>query len=514
MQCTGAAERCATIRQRVHPPRNLVQRRHVRKGDRDAVLLRATSLFAKQRMQFIALGETETISASCHFLKIGETGIVLDSGLDPEADGIDALPSFDIVHKHPDLYVDHVVVTHAHHDHIGSLPVLIQHFPHAKVHMTRATRDLADFVLPASARLQKRRMREGSAVHEPLFSEEEVDVYGYLYLVHEYNREFDVSGLKQPSPIRAELYNAGHILGSAGVLLTFEENGKERRVFYSSDTSSRSQTIIPGADYPESPIDVLIMESTLGADSDTELTTRRQEEERFAQTIKTVIERGGSILVPVFALGRAQETLALIDRYKQRGVIPEETPIFTAGGLRAVADVYDKLRFSTPRLNDEFMVFGVEQKRLPRSAAALTNSLAQPGIYVVSSGMLFERTVSNKIAQEIVEDEKSAILLVGFAREDSPADRILKAAETGAGTEAVIDDYRGPQKVNAHVERFRLSSHSHRRDLIQLVETLKPKKVVLVHGDADARTWLADNLRFFYPDLEIHVPQRAEVLNL
>jgi cleavage and polyadenylation specificity factor subunit 3 len=465
-------------------------------------------------MRFIALGETETISASCHFLKIGDSGVVLDSGLDPEAEGVEALPSFDVVHRRSDLYVDHVLITHAHHDHIGSLPVLLQHFPHAKVHMTPATRDLAEFVLPASARLQRRRMREGSAHHEPLFSEEEVDVYGYLYLVHDYNRDFDVSGLKETSPVTAEFFHAGHILGSAGVLLSFEEEGETRRVFYSSDTSARSQTIIPGADYPEPPIDVLIMESTLGADTETEQTTRRQEEERFASTIREAIARGGSVLVPVFAMGRAQETLALIHRYKKRGVIPEEVPVYTAGGLRAVADVYDRLRFTTPRLDEEFLVFGVTQKRLPRSAAALSNALAQPGIYIVSSGMLFERTVSNKVAQELIEDEKSAVLLVGFAREDSPADRILRAAEEGKGHEAVLDEFRGPQKVNAHVERFRLSSHSHRRDLIQLVETLKPHKVVLVHGDADARVWMADNLRFFYPDLEIHVPQRAEELIL
>lgn len=465
-------------------------------------------------MQFIALGETETISASCHFLKIGETGIVLDAGLDPEADGTAALPKFDVVHKRSDLYVDHVIITHAHHDHIGSLPVLLQHFPHAKVHMTRATRDLADFVLPASARLQRRRMREGSSQHDPLFSEEEVDVYSYLYLVHEYETPFDVSGIREPNPVKAEFYSAGHILGSTGVLLTFEEDGEERRVFYTSDTSMRSQTIIPGADYPDAPVDVLIMESTLGADTESELTTRRDEEERLAETIRKTVEKGGSVLIPVFAMGRAQETIALVDRYKRRGVIPQDVPIYTAGGLRAVADVYDKLRHTTPRLNDEFMVFGVEQKRLPRSAAALERTLDEPGIYIVSSGMLFERTISNKIAQEIVEDENSAILLVGFAREDSPGDRLLKAREAGAGTEVVLDDYRGPQKANAHVERFRLSSHSHRRDLIQLVEKLKPKKVVLVHGDEEARVWLSDNLRFFYPDLEIHVPEKAEELTL
>lgn len=465
-------------------------------------------------MLFVPLGETEIISASCHFLKIGESGIVLDAGLDPEAEGVEALPSFDVIHKRSDLYVDHVIVTHAHHDHIGGLPVLLQHFPHAKVHMTRATRDLADFVLPASARLQRRRMREGSSTAEPLFSEDEVSVYSYLYLVHDYNSRFDVSGIREPSPVKAEFFNAGHILGSTGVLLTFKEDGRSRRVFYSSDTSMRSQTIIPGADYPDSPVDVLIMESTLGADADTEVTTRRDEEERFAETIRMVIERKGSVLVPVFAMGRAQETLALIHRYKKRGVIPEDVPVYTAGGLRAVADVYDKLRLSTPRLDSDFMVFGVEQKRLPRSAPALDKALSEPGIYVVSSGMLFEKTISNKIAQLIVDDERSAILLVGFARDDSPADRLMKAWQEGPGTEAVIDDFIGPQRVNAHIERFRLSSHSHRRDLIQLVEMLKPEKVVLVHGDTDARRWMTDNLRFFYPDLEIHVPDRAEEITL
>lgn len=465
-------------------------------------------------MIFSALGETDTISASCHFLLIRGTGIIFDSGVDPEAEGEDSLPDFDMIHNRSDWYADHALITHAHHDHIGSLPVLLQHFPHLKVHMTPATRELADHVLPASARLQKRKLREGSAVHEPLFSEEEVDIYSYLYLAHQLEEPFDVTGLKGDTRIRATFYSAGHILGSAGVLLEYEDEDAERRVFYTSDTSLRSQTIIPGAEYPEGEIDVLILESTLGADADAELTTRRTEEERFAQALKQIVERGGSALVPVFAMGRAQETLALIHRYKGRGVIPEDVPVFTAGGLRAISDLYDKTRFTTPRLDSGFQVFGVEQRRLPRSATAVANVLAEPGIYVVSSGMMFERTLSNKLAQQLVDNEKNGILLVGYAREDSPADRVLRAYEQGPGTEIVLDDDRGPQPVNAYVDRFRFSSHSHRRDLIALVEQLKPKKIVLVHGETEARQWMADNIRFFYPDIEIHVPGRAEVLEL
>ena len=466
-------------------------------------------------MIFCPLGDTETISASCHFLSIRGTGILLDAGIDPEAEGEAALPDLDLIHNRSDWYADSVLVTHAHHDHIGALPAILQHFPHLKVHMTHATRELADHVLPASARLQRRRMREGSATAPPLFSEEEVNVYSYLYLAHKLNESFDVTGLRGDTPIRATFYNAGHILGSAGCLLTYEdERGINRRVFYSSDTNLRAQGIIPAGDYPEEKVDVLILESTLGADAESEQTTRRREAERFGQRLKMIIERGGSVLVPVFAMGRAQETLALIHKMKEKGQISEDVPVFTAGGLRAVSEIYDKLRFTTPRIDETFQLYGIEQRRVPKSTAALMNALETPGIYVVSSGMMFDRTLSNKLAQLMVEDEKNGILLVGFAREDSPADRLQKAFAEGPGSPVVLDDELGPQPLNAFVERFRMSSHSHRRDLIQLVEKLQPDHVILVHGDVEAREWLADNLRFFYPDLHVHVPMKGEEIEI
>ena len=90
--------------------------------------------------------------------------------------------------------------------------------------------------------------------------------------------------------------------------------------------------------------------------------------------------------------------------------------------MRAIADLYDKTRYTTPRLNPDFEVYGVEQRRLPRSYTAKQNALEGPSIHVVSSGMMFEGSLSNWIAQEIVEDENNAIFLVGFAKEDSPAE--------------------------------------------------------------------------------------------
>lgn len=465
-------------------------------------------------MLFVPLGKTEDIGANCYFLMIEGTGLMIDAGADPEEDGLDSVPDFGFIHQNPDWYVDHALVTHAHHDHIGALPVMIQHFPHVMVHMTRATRDLAEVVLPASARLQQRRLREGSSVHEPLFSEEELGVYHYLYLSHDLEKDFDVTGLKGTSKIRARFYSAGHILGSAGVLLEFEEDGEERRAFYTSDTNMRSQSIIPGGDYPEPPIDVLFLESTLGADPDAEGTTRRTEERKFEEALEKAIGRSATVLIPVFALGRSQEVLALIHRFKQRGTIPAETPVYTAGSMRAFAELYDKTRHNTPRLDPEFQVYDVDQFRLPRSREAQREALAGPSIHVVSSGMMFERTASNALAQQIVEDERNAVFLVGFAREDSPADRLLKAADQGAGTEAVLDTARGPQPINCEVKKFRFSGHAHRRDLIELVEKLRPRTVVLVHGEDEARQWMADNIGFFYPDIEIVMARTGKAVNL
>ncbi len=465
-------------------------------------------------MDFVALGDTEAIGASCLYLKINDTGISLDAGADPEEEGRASLPRFDILKRFPEAYIDHVVVTHAHHDHMGSLPILIREFPHVTVHMTPATRQLAELLLPASARLQRRKLREGSSLHEPLFTEEELEMYSYLYLTHELEEAFPLRGMRDRSTIKGQFYNAGHVLGAAGVKIVFEEGNTSRTLFYTSDTNLRPQHIIPGGTYPPPPVDILLLETTLGADPDAEQTTRKLEEERFLDAIQRILKRDGTILIPVFALGRAQEILAVLDRFKLKGKIPQDIPVYTAGSMRAVADLYDKTRYSTPRLDPEFQVFGVSQKRLPRSQKATRDALSRPSIHVMSSGMMFERTISNRLAQELVEDENNGILLVGYAKEDSPAYHLLEAAQKGRGSEVTLDPLTGPQPVNCDIERFRFSGHSHRRDLLRIVEQLKPKTILLVHGEQEARIWMADNIKYFYPGTEIILPSAGEPITL
>ena len=463
-------------------------------------------------MIFCTLGTTDDIGASCHFLYHEGTGIALDAGTDPDEDGSAGLPDFDVIHDHEDWYIDHAIISHAHHDHMGALPVLVEHFPHTLVHMTRPTRHLLDLLLPASARLQQRRLREGSTDEQPLFSEDEVEMHSHLYLTHDLERPFDVTSLRGNSRMQATFYDAGHVLGSTGVLLELEDDGRDRSVFYTSDTNLRGQSIIPGGTYPDDSVDVLILESTMASDEDAERTTRRQEEQKLSDALERTIGRGGSALVPVFALGRAQEVLALIDRFKRQGRIPKDTPVYTAGIMRGVAELYDQTRLATPRIDEEFKVYGVDQKRLPRSESRTNEILATPSIHVVTSGMMFENTASNRLAQRLIGDEKNAVLRVGYAVEHSPAHRLLEASQNGR--EVVLDEARGSQEIKCEVQRYRLSGHSHRMDLIQIVDMLEPKTVVLVHGETEAQQWMAENIRHHYPETSVVQPEMGEAVEI
>lgn len=464
-------------------------------------------------MKFLALGDTDGIGASCHFLDLNGTGLVLDAGTDPQREGPDSLPKFDWVRDRAHSYVDHALITHAHHDHMGSLPVLVRRFPHVKAHMTEATKQLLDFLLPASARLQKKRREKGEISHDPLFTEDEIEALHYLYLTHDLGSDFDVTGPQGASSVTGRFYSAGHILGSAGVEFTFEEAGRERRLFYTSDTNMQAQTIIPGGEYPDAT-DVLILETTLGADEEAEQTSRPEERERFRETLSRVLARGGTALIPVFAMGRAQEMLVMLGEMKRDGEIPRDVPIYTAGSMRSISDLYDQTRTTTPRLDPEAEVFGVEQERVPYEAEAKREILEGPGILVVSSGMMFEPTLSNILARRIVENEDDAVLLVGHPAEGTPARRLKEAAAEGPGAPVMLAEGHGPQPVYCTVERFRFSGHSNRRDLLSLVERMAPDTVLLVHGEPEARLWMARHIEELPSKIDVRRPDWGSVIEL
>ena len=453
-------------------------------------------------MEFIPLGSSTDIGASCHYIGRNGRGVVLDAGADPNHEGPESLPRLEALEGRR---VDHAIITHAHHDHIGSIPEVYGRFPQVAFHMTEATRTLTEMMLYASARLQRRRYTEGSSLHRPLFDQEDVDTVTRSFLSHPYD-QIHVLG---STDLELSLYYSGHLLGSAGACLT---DGNGRRVFYTSDTNLNAQTIIPGGRYPKR-VDVLISECTLGADPVAETVTRRSEERRFIKRLQAVLDRDGTVLIPVFMLGRAQEILAMLGQFRLSGRLDPDIPIYTAGGLRNVSRIYDATRFDTPRLNPDFEVSRVEQRFFPRARKAKRRALREPSIHVLSSGMMIENTMSNWVANQIVEHEKHAVFLVGFAKDDLPAGQLLQAAADHA--ESVMLDRRiGPKVLACEVERFRFSGHSSRQDLLRLVDGMSPGKVVLVHGETAARDWMIEQIASRHPGMEVASPELGERIEL
>ena len=453
-------------------------------------------------MEFISLGSSTDIGASCYYVGQNGRGLVLDAGADPNHEGPQSLPRFEALDGRS---VDHAIITHAHQDHIGSIPSLQMQFPNVAFHMTEATRTLTGMMLYASARLQRRRYTEGSTLHHPLFDQEAVDVATEAFSSYPYDQTFSLAA----TGLSACLHYSGHLLGGAGAWLS-GENGS--RVFYTSDTSMNAQTIIPGGCYPKQ-VDVLITECTLGADPVAETVTRKSEEKRFLDRLQGVLDQGGTVLIPVFMLGRAQEILAMLGQFRLTGRLDPDIPIFTAGGLRNVSRIYDATRYETPRIDPDFEVSSVEQRFFPRSHKAKRRSLREPSIHVLSSGMMIENTLSNWVANRIVEDEKNAVFMVGFAKDDLPAGRLLQAAAQEEET-IVLDQRIGPKSLACEVDRFRFSGHSNRQEMLSLVDQMNPRKVVLVHGETAAREWTTEQLSQRHPKLDIVSPSTGERIEL
>jgi len=453
-------------------------------------------------MEFISLGRANDIGASCHYLRAGNYGVILDAGADPNEEGPASLPDFSPLDNRR---VDHAFITHAHHDHIGGIPALNAKWPMAQLHLTPATRTLTTLMLYSSAKLQRRKFYEGTSPYPALFEEEDLGDVFDMFRSHAYDQWIDLGS----NHLRAKLYYSGHLLGAAGVLLTTPEG---QRIFYTSDTRSEHQTIIPGGTYPSEPIDILIMESTLGADPIAETITRPEEEIRFAQRLGAVLDQGGTVLIPVFMLGRAQEILALLGRFKRENLINPETPVYTAGGLREISRIYDDYRLSTPRLDSDFEVYSVEQLRFPKTHKARRRALNQPGIHVLTSGMMIERTLSHQIAVDLLEHERHAIFFVGFSKDDLPAGRLLHAAKSGAEG-IVLDPDRGVQPIACEVDRFRFSGHSHRKELTEIATRLQPKTIIMVHGETDAKRWFKEELGRKCTGARILAPDQGELVS-
>jgi Cft2 family RNA processing exonuclease len=446
---------------------------------------------------FTNLTRANEIGANSYALDFDGRTLLLDAGMHPKLDGRAALPDLSPVFNRN---VEAIFVSHAHHDHIGALPVVMQEHPDARVFMSEPTYFLADPLLHNSVNVMKRQREELGIVEYPLYGHKELHRLVETWQACHLDTPWSLEGY--PKPDREELtfrfHHAGHILGSVAIELVH----RGRRILYTGDINFSEQTVMTPARLPAQGIDTLIIETTRGAQPTPSGYSRGTVVQRFFQSIRDTFERGGAVMIPIFAMGKTQEVLTLLHHAMERKELPR-CPIFIGGLSRVFTQVYDKLADRSERNFPSLRMLEDIQPEMMDGRKATGFRPRKSQIYLISSGMMTENTLSNLIARQMLARENDSILFVGYTDPESPAGRLR---QTPRGGRVTLSRAYGDQPVLCHVDYFDLTAHALREDILVYIQNLQPRRCFLVHGDLPAQEWFRDQLAASHPDIEVVIP--------
>lgn len=435
----------------------------------------------KDSMNLYFLGGAMEIGGSCIYVKIAEKRILLDCGIRQSATK-DPIPDFQTIQRQGGL--DAIVISHAHMDHIGTLPMISKAYPNARIYMTAMTLDLTRTLLYDSLKIMNER-------------EDEIPHYSKQDVLAMLDRVFPVH-YQSPFPIfenfTLTFYPAGHIAGAACVYLVT----KDGSLFYSGDFSAFSQRTIEGIRIPKLRPDVSIVETTYGNRLHA---NRLAEEKRLVELVKACVLEKKKVLIPAFALGRAQEVLLILRAAMQNGEI-SSVPVYVDGMVRDINRMYERnptflknaLAKRVLKGNEPFYTKEI-QPVLPTQKRDDLLSGDGPVILVSSSGMLTGGP-SMQYAAKLAPMENACIIITGYQDEESPGRQLLNLLEsqlknTDAGT-LTVNGVTVP--VKCQIEQVGLSAHGDKSEIMALLERLSSRHVFLVHGNADVIPQLGEEL--------------------
>ena len=457
-------------------------------------------------MRIVNLNPDSAIGASAWFVDLEGHRLLMDAGTHPKREGRDSLPLYGLIR---DEDMDAIAISHCHHDHVGSLPIAVRYFPQAHVLMSELSYFLVERVLHNSVNVMKRQRDELAIREYPLFSHDEVDDIAHLFQGFKYNRQIDWASFHKTragflSPT-LELYDAGHALGSAGMLV----RGQKETLFYTGDVCFHDQTILRKARFEDVRADVLIMETTRGNRDLPPGFNRENEIDRLSQAITRVLERNGSVLIPTFALGRTQEILALLALLMGEGKLKPQ-PIYIGGLGRVFTEIYDLEAHRTHRqypnlqLHEALNLVVLEQGQAEKMRL-------NGRLFVITAGMMSEHTAAHDLAVRMIGDETQAIFFVGYTDPDTPGGR-LKGSRPG--DTFLFSTSGGEVTRRCEVEDFDLTAHANRNELLDFVGQVEPRAVLLGHGEDDSRQWFEEQIRARHPRIQVFQPKPGETLQV
>ena len=450
-------------------------------------------------MVYTDLNTDVDVGASGHLIEMGPFKALVDCGLHPKRMGLDALP--DISKITPET-LDFIAVTHAHLDHCGALPVVARNQNHAHILAAEENSDLLARMLRNSRSVMVKQREEFDVKEYPLFDSQSIDALKSKTtpMPFHHEKQFEINGER----IGVTFTPAGHIPGASSVMFEY----KRRKILFSGDISFHSTGILRGATPPEGRVDTLVVETTRGSYSRPEGVSYDSEVARLVTSISLVLRGGGSVLIPAFALGRMQEILFILQRAKQQKAIPD-VPVFAGGLGLDIAEHFIKgaKRSSTFFFGKQHM----EGVKPLRGEIVPGKDFETRGIYVLGSGMMVEHTPSYLAAAAMMDNRANAIFFVGYADRDTPAARLQR---TPYGGQFSFKDLFFVGNVNCRVDKFDLTSHADREEILEFIMRKDPRCVVLTHGSMAAREWFMDEIIDRSPKTSVIIPEPSVPVEL
>jgi len=451
-------------------------------------------------------GAARSVTGSRHMLEVPGFRLLLDCGLFQGR-------REEALRRNRDLGFDPkslgaVLLSHAHIDHSGALPVLPRHGFSGKVYVTRATADLAGIMLEDSARVQesdcryvnKKEQRAGRACVRPFYDGDDVRKIMKHFEGARYGDQ-----LKIAPRVTASFHDAGHILGSAAIRVKYAARGNSTTVLFSGDLGRSSMPILRDPE-PPPPCDILIIESTYGdrlhEQSGEEMKKKAQDLIAHARTHKS------KIIVPAFAVGRTQELVMRIKELVGEGRV-DPIPIYIDSPLankatevfRRHPECYDEETYKTFSVDgDPFASRYIHFVSLPEDSKRL-NVMKGPCVIISSSGMCEGGRVVHHL-KHAIQDEANVIVFVGFQAEHTLGRKLVEGWD-------VVPIFGVPTKRRAQIVKFNgLSAHADRNDLLAYLRAIDPlpSKVFIVHGEEKQALSLAAAMQAEHPAVEVTVP--------
>ena len=464
-------------------------------------------------MKLSFFGADQCVTGSCHCLEVNGKKILIDCGLQQGRDEVDnsSLP----FHAGE---IDFVLVTHAHIDHSGRIPMLLKQGFQGRIFATRLTAQLLDIMLQDSAHIQesdaeyqnRKNLRAGRPTVEPLYTVEDAQRVREFLTTCEYGEKVDLC-----EGVSMECIDAGHLLGSASMKLTLTENGETRTIVFSGDIGNVDQPIIRDPQFFHEA-DFVVMESTYGNRNHTEVWSYTDE---LAQIIDETLGKGGNVVIPSFAVGRTQELLYFIRQIKDENLVKSvpnfdvyvDSPLSKAATTIFCGDLRGYLDEEAVALvKDGTHMFNFPGLHLTETVDESKNLNLDPSpkVIISASGMCDAGRIRHHLKHNLWRPE-SAVVFVGFQSPGTLGRHLLDGAES-------VKMFGEEIAVRAKIVNFQgLSSHADRDHLLNWIDqfaSAKPTHVFVVHGDREVAPAFAADLA--ERGFAAHAPRYTEVYDL